>query len=118
MEIVYRIFTWIISGTAWLLLMLVFAPFVVITLDCWNWIILPLIYGGLLFYNLETQDKKRYPFSWILSDFNNSNNASCVPHEMLHNYGCEHTPADQLNIMYPIAGTNTVIRQPQWIKVR
>ena len=35
MEIVYRIFTWIISGTAWLLLMLVFAPFEVITLDCW-----------------------------------------------------------------------------------
>ena len=57
-------------------------------------------------------------YCWILSDFNNSNNASCVPHEMLHNYGCEHTPADQLNIMYPIAGTNTVIRQPQWIKVR
>lgn len=24
----------------------------------------------------------------------------------------------KLNIMYPIAGTNTVIRQPQWIKVR
>ena len=24
----------------------------------------------------------------------------------------------ELNIMYPIAGTNTVIRQPQWIKVR
>ena len=37
---------------------------------------------------------------------------------MLHNYGCEHTPADQLNIMNPIPGTNTVIRQPQWIKVR
>ena len=73
---------------------------------------------GITFLHLETQDKKRYPFSWILSDFNNSNNASCVPHEMLHNYGCEHTPADQLNIMYPIAGTNTVIRQPQWIKVR
>ena len=73
---------------------------------------------GITFLQLETQDKKRYPFSWILSDFNNSNNASCVPHEMLHNCGCEHTPADQLNIMYPIAGTNTVIRQPQWIKVR
>ena len=57
-------------------------------------------------------------YCWILSDFNNSNNASCVPHEMLHNYGCEHTPADQLNIMNPIAGTKTVIRQPQWIKVR
>ena len=24
----------------------------------------------------------------------------------------------ELNIMYPIPGTNTVIRQPQWIKVR
>ena len=58
MEIVYRIFTWIISGTAWLLLMLVFAPFVVITLDCWSWIILPLIYGGLLFYNWKRKIKK------------------------------------------------------------
>ncbi len=58
MEIVYRIFTWIISGTAWLLLMLVFAPFVVITLDCLNWIILPLIYGGLLFYNWKRKIKK------------------------------------------------------------
>ena len=53
-----------------------------------------------------------------MAPINNSNNASCVPHEMLHNYGCEHTPADQLNIMHPIAGTKTVIRQPQWIKVR
>ena len=58
MEIVYRIFTWIISGTAWLLLMLVFAPFVVITLDCWSWIILPLIYGGLLFYSWKRKIKK------------------------------------------------------------
>ena len=58
MEIVYRIFTWIISGTAWLLLMLVFAPFVVIALDCWSWIILPLIYGGLLFYNWKRKIKK------------------------------------------------------------
>lgn len=57
-------------------------------------------------------------YCWILSDFNHSNNASCVPHEMLHNYGCDHTPADQLNIMHPTPGTKTVIRQPQWIKVR
>jgi hypothetical protein len=33
MEITYRIFTWLISGTAWLLLMLVFGSFVVLTLD-------------------------------------------------------------------------------------
>ena len=58
MEIVYRILTWIITGTAWLLLMLIFAPFIVLTLDFWSWIILPLIYGGLLFYNWKRKIKK------------------------------------------------------------
>ena len=58
MEITYRIFTWLISGTAWLLLMLVFGSFVVITLDFWSWIILPLIYAGLLFYSWKRKIKK------------------------------------------------------------
>ena len=58
MEIVYRILTWIITGTAWLLLMLIFAPFIVLTLDFWSWIILPLIYSGLLFYNWKRKIKK------------------------------------------------------------
>ena len=58
MEIVYRILTWIITGTAWLLLMLIFAPFIVLTLDFWSLIILPLIYGGLLFYNWKRKIKK------------------------------------------------------------
>ena len=58
MEIVYRILTWIITGTAWLLQMLIFAPFIVLTLDFWSWIILPLIYGGLLFYNWKRKIKK------------------------------------------------------------
>ena len=60
MEITYRIFTWLISGTAWLLLMLVFGSFVVITLDFWSWIILPLIYGGLLFYSWKRKIKWGY----------------------------------------------------------
>ena len=58
MEITYRIFTWLITGTAWLLLMLVFGSFVVLTLDFWSWIILPLIYGGLLFYSWKRKIKK------------------------------------------------------------
>ena len=58
MEITYRIFTWLITGTAWLLLMLVFGSFVVLTLDFWSWIILPLIYGGLLFYSWKRKIQK------------------------------------------------------------
>ena len=58
MEIVYRILTLIITGTAWLLLMLLFAPFIVVRSPLGRWIILPLIYAGLLFYNWKCKIKK------------------------------------------------------------
>ena len=58
MEIVYRILTWIITGTGWLLLMLIFAPFIIGLSPVGSWIILPLIYGGLLFYNWKRKIKK------------------------------------------------------------
>ena len=58
MEITYRIFTWLISGTASLLLMLIFAPFIIVLSPVGSWIILPLIYAGLLFYNWKHQIKK------------------------------------------------------------
>ena len=58
MEITYRIFTWLISGTAWLLLMLIFAPFIIVLSPVGSWIILPLIYGGLLFYSWKCKIKK------------------------------------------------------------
>ena len=58
MEITYRIFTWLISGTAWLFLMLIFAPFIIVLSPLGSWIILPLIYGGLLFYSWKRKIKK------------------------------------------------------------
>ena len=58
MEITYRIFTWLISGTASLLLMLIFAPFIIVLSPVGSWIILPLIYAGLLFYSWKRKIKK------------------------------------------------------------
>ena len=58
MEIVYRILTWIITGTGCLLLMLIFAPFIIVLSPVGSWIILPLIYAGLLFYNWKRNIKK------------------------------------------------------------
>lgn len=58
MEIFYRILTWIITGTGCLLLMLIFAPFIIVLSPVGSWIILPLIYGGLLFYNWKRKIKK------------------------------------------------------------
>ena len=58
MEIVYRILTWIITGTGCLFLMLIFAPFITVRSPVGSWIILPLIYGGLLFYNWKRKIKK------------------------------------------------------------
>ena len=58
MEIVYRILIWGIIGTGCLLLMLIFAPFIIVLSPLGSWIILPLIYGGLLFYNWKRKIKK------------------------------------------------------------
>ena len=58
MEIFYRILTWIITGTGCLLLMLIFAPFIIVLSPVGSWIILPLIYGGLLFYSWKRKIKK------------------------------------------------------------
>ena len=58
MEIVYRILIWGIIGTGCLLLMLIFAPFIIVLYPLGSWIILPLIYGGLLFYNWKRKIKK------------------------------------------------------------
>ena len=58
MEIVYRILTWGITGTGCLFLILIFAPFTIVLSPLGSWIILPLIYGGLLFYSWKRKIKK------------------------------------------------------------
>ena len=58
MEIVYRILTWGITGTGCLFLTLIFAPFIIVLSPLGSWIILPLIYGGLLFYSWKRKIKK------------------------------------------------------------
>ena len=58
MEITYRVFTWLVSGAGWLLLMLILAPVVVLNFEFWSFIILPLLFGGLLFYSWKSKIKK------------------------------------------------------------
>ena len=54
MEIVYRIFTWIISGTAWLFLILIFAPFIIVLSPLGSWIISPARdHNDLFFHHLD-----------------------------------------------------------------
>ena len=58
MEITYRVFTWLVSGAGWLLLMLILAPVIVLNFEFWSFIIFPLLFGGLLFYSWKSKIKK------------------------------------------------------------
>ena len=53
MEITYRIFTWIITCSGWLLLLGFFTPvFIILPF------LFPLIFGGLLYYSWNSKLKK------------------------------------------------------------